>query len=125
MALTKSSGSITQLTATGNSTTTSLAGAYQATAGLKHVNGTGTLSQGAQVQPQWSPDGAAWFDLGGPIAFGTSATATETRTVDLPAAASAVRFVYTAPVGSTGHTLDASVGIITGTASDCRRPAAS
>lgn len=112
MALTKTNGSITQVAATGNSTTVDVSDAYAATISIKHVNGTGTITAGAQVQPEISHDGGtAWFRDGGAFVFGTTASATEFRTYIPPTdgiAAKSVRFAYTAPTGSTGHTLDAS-----------------
>lgn len=110
MALTKTNASITQVTATGQSG--SLAYTTQdATLNVKHVNGTGTITEGAEVQIQTSPDGGTtWYDMGGPFKFGTTASGTETRVADLPIGNNAVRLDYTAPTGSTGHTLDAQIG---------------
>lgn len=109
MALTKNAGSITQLTATGSSVAVDLGSSYAATFSIKHVNGTGTITAGAIVQPQITHDGTNWFNDGGPIVFGLTASATEFRTYVPPTdgiAVGSVRFSYTAPTGSSGHTFD-------------------
>lgn len=115
MALTKARETITQVTATGTSTVIDIADSYSSEAYIKHVNGTGTITAGAQVQVEVRPDGGTdYFNLGGALLFGTTASATETRVVLLPDSAGDVRFSYTAPTGSTGHTLDAEVAQTTG-----------
>lgn len=117
MSLTKSSGSITQLTSAGNSIAVDLSDAYAATFSIRHTNGTGTITVGATVQPQISHDGTNWRNDGGAFLFGLTASATELRTYTPPtdglAIANDVRFVYTVPTGSTGHTLDCDYSKVT------------
>jgi len=113
MALAKTRTTITQVTGTGQSTTVGISSSYRHSFYVKHVNGTGTITTGAVVKVQVQPQGSAtWFDLL-VLAFGTTASATETRSIPLPDDASNVRLDYTAPAGSTGHTLDGEVGQIT------------
>ena len=112
MALTKDKASITQVTGTGTSTSVSLSGSYRHSAYVKHVNGTGSILAGATVKVQCRSASGTYCDLL-TIAFGTTASATELRIVPLPDDATDVQFVYTAPTGSTGHTLDVEVGRIT------------
>ena len=109
MALTKANGSITQVTATGNSTEIDVANAYAAAVSIKHVNGTGTITAGAVVKVQISHDGTNW-EADTTFTFGLTASATEFRTYTPPADGlpiDAIRLAYTAPTGSSGHTLDA------------------
>lgn len=109
MALTKSSGTITQLTAAGNSTSMSFSDAYAGTISIKHANGTGDITAGAIVKVQISHDGTNWEDDVS-FTFGITASDTEFRTYTPPADGlpiNSVRLNYTVPVGSTGHTLDA------------------
>lgn len=112
MALTKDRAAITQVTATGQSSALSLATAYRSSLYIRHVNGTGSISVGATVQVQVRVN-SVWYNLGGPFVFGTTASAAETRVVQLPDDATEVRLDYTAPTGSTGHTLDSEVGRLT------------
>lgn len=117
MALTKTNGSLTQLTATGNTAAIDLTDAYSVAISLIHVNGTGTITAGAQVQPQISHDGSNYRNDGGPFLFNTTASATEHRTYTAPTDALAVKFVrfaYTAPSGSTGHTFNVEFTKTTG-----------
>jgi hypothetical protein len=105
---------ITQMTGAGQSTTVSVASSYRHSAYVRHANGTGTITAGASVRVQVRPQGSSnWCDLL-TLAFGTSASATETRVAPLPDDAAEVRLDYIVPTGSTGHTLDAEVGQITG-----------
>lgn len=109
MALTKTSGTITQLTAAGTSTEMDFANAYAGAISVKHVNGTGTITVGATVRVEISHDGTNW-ETDTTFTFGLTASATEFRTYTPPADGlpiDAVRLVYTVPTGSTGHTLDA------------------
>ena len=109
MALTKANGTITQLTAAGNSTSMSFSDAYAGAISIKHVNGTGTITAGAEVVVQISHDGTNW-ETDTTFTFGTTASETEFRTYTPPADGlpiHSVRLVYTVPVGSSGHTLDA------------------
>lgn len=109
MALTKSNGTLTQLTASGDSAEIDASGSYAVAVSIKHVNGTGSISAGATLQPQISHDGTNWHNDGGAFVFGTTASATEYRTYVPPCdgiTIAKVRFVYIAPTGSTGHTLD-------------------
>lgn len=117
MAKTTSNGAITQLTASGNSDAIDVSGGYALTVSVKHTNGTGTITAGATVQPQISHDGVNWFNDGGAFTFGTTASAVEYRTYVAPNEGftlQKVRLVYTAPTGSTGHTLDAAYSQTTG-----------
>jgi hypothetical protein len=112
--LAKTHQAITQLTATGQSIALTTA-AYRQSVYIQHVNGTGTITAGASVAVQVRPAGSTtrWYTLL-TLAFGTTASATETRVVPLPDDAGSVRLDYTAPSGSTGHTLDAQSGEVTG-----------
>lgn len=113
MSLTKALTAITALTATGTSDTIAVDASYRHSAYLKHVNGTGTITASASVIVQVrAKDSSTWFDLTR-LAFSTTASATETRVVSLPDDATEVRFSYTAPTGSTGHSFNAEVGKIT------------
>lgn len=111
MPLNKDSAAITQLTATGDSDVLAYSAEY-ATLNIQHVNGTGSITVGAVVQIQTRPaDGdGRWYDYGGAFSFGLDAEAVEGRTAHLPLGNSEVRLKYTAPDGSTGHTLDAEIG---------------
>lgn len=111
MALTKERAAITQVTATGQSNAVLLSTGYRSSAYIRHVNGTGTITAGATVQVQVRVL-TVWYSLGGPFVFGTTASAAETRVVQLPDDAAEVRLDYTAPSGSTGHTLDMEIGRI-------------
>lgn len=115
MALTKGRSAITQLTASGTSTTLDVSGAYSATLLLKHSNGTGSVtaaaSFGVQVQ---SHGGSAWYAWATPVAS-TTAAQVDSIGVALPPDVDSVRIVYTAPTGAaTGYTLDAEVATTTG-----------
>jgi len=113
VALTKSRAAITQLTASGTSTTLDVSASYQTTCYIKHVNGTGTITgQGTAVVQVRTNGGTEWYDLT-EVGFGTTASDVVEVAVDVPADADDVQIVYTAPAGSTGHTLDAEVGTIT------------
>lgn len=110
----KDSGTLAQLTATGDTAPADISDAYSASFSVRHVNGTGSITAGAVVQPQISYDGANWENDGGAFKFGVVAEAQEFRTYIPPADGfpiHSVRFAYTAPVGSTGHTLDVSFGV--------------
>jgi len=110
MALTKGRTAITQLTATGNSSDLDVSDAYKADLGIKHVNGTGTITAGAQIHVRWKPSGGSqWYVLAS-ILCSLTASDEQTFSVRIPDAAASVDLDYTAPTGSTGHTLDAEVG---------------
>jgi hypothetical protein len=114
MALTKSRAAITQVTATGQSTTLDLGASYTHSLYIRHVNGTGSITvQATGVVECRSEGGTVWFTLT-TLGFGTTASAVIEATVALPDDAGEVRIDYTAPTGSTGHTLDAEAGLITG-----------
>jgi hypothetical protein len=109
MALTKANGTITQLTATGNSTEIDFSDAILGAISIRHTNGTGTITVGAAVRVEISHDGTSW-DTDTTFVFGLTASATEFRSYTPPAEGGtidAVRLAYTVPTGSTGHTLDA------------------
>jgi hypothetical protein len=115
MALTKTAGSITQLTATGASTTLDVEASYEHSLYVVHVNGSGSITAQATIQVQARPKSSStWYSLGGPLGGGVTASATRSWTVPLPPDATEVRLSYTAPTGSSGHTLDAEVGRVTG-----------
>jgi hypothetical protein len=108
MALTKSNGSITQLTATGNSVSVDVSDSYASVFSIRHTNVNATVTAGGVVQPQISHDGTNWRNDGGAFVFGT-ALATELRTYVPPTdglAVKNVRFAYTFPTGGSSHTLD-------------------
>lgn len=116
MAWSRSNGTLSQVTATGDSGVITL-GATDVVlvVSLKHVNGTGTISAGATVTPKYSHDGATYYS-DQPFTFGTTASATEYQSYVPPgdgATVQKVKFSYTSPTGSTGHTLD--VAYSTGT----------
>jgi hypothetical protein len=105
---TQTAGALTQVTATGNTAEIATASKLGLVCSIQHVNGTGTITVGAVIQPQIEHN-ANWFDFGGAFTANLTASSTQTFTLALPAEsipASAVRFAYTAPTGSTGHTLD-------------------
>jgi hypothetical protein len=109
MALNKVDGTLAQLTATGNTDAIDLVDAYSAAVTVRHTNGTGTITAGAIVQPEISHDGTNFYPSGGAFVFGTTESAVGHRDYVPPEAGfpiKAVRFAYTAPVGSSGHTLD-------------------
>lgn len=115
MALSKSSTAITQLTAAGTSASVPVAAGVLPVVALRHSNGTGSVTAAGTAQVQYQLNGAArWY---APalllVTFGTTAAATEDRTVSVPDAATAVRVVYTPPSGPTGYTLDAEIGTVT------------
>jgi hypothetical protein len=113
MALLKTRTSVAQLTAAGQSATVSIASSYRHSCYIRHANGTGTITAGATVRVQCRPQSSStWHELLS-LAFGTTASAVETRVVPLPDDAAEVRVDYSAPTGSTGHTLDTEVGQIT------------
>ena len=114
MAATKSRSTAAQRTTTGAGDSLSLSTVYGATLCVTHVNGTGTITaQGtADVEVQ-TAGGSTWYTLT-TLGFGTTASATVESVIDLPVGVGAVRLNYTAPTGSTGHTLDYEVGTITG-----------
>lgn len=111
MALTKTSVAATQRTTAGNGDTLACATHDTIAGEIKHVNGTGTITAGAVVTVQIQVDSnSQWYTLAGSVGFGTTASAEETRVVDVPPSAVAVRCNYTSvPAGSTGHTLDFSI----------------
>ncbi len=113
MALAKSKGGITPLTASGQTPEISLAASYRQSAYIRNINGTGTLTAGATVRVQVRPlASAAWYELASLI-FGTAASASETRVIPLPDDAAGVRLDYVTPIGGTGHSLDAEFGQVT------------
>lgn len=114
MALVKARDSVTPaLTATGQSNTIDVSASYRHEFYVRHTNGTGTITAGAVVVVQCQASGSSvWFNHRS-IIFGTTASAVETRTVDLPDSAANVRLDYTVPTGSTGHSLDGEVGKVT------------
>lgn len=111
MALTKGYTAITQLTSTGNSTDIDVSDAYDAAIYVKHVNGTGTITAVAQIDVRVQVN-SQWYVLATIYASDT-ASDTQTWAVPLPPSAQAVDLDYTAPTGSSGHTLDAEVGEVT------------
>ena len=112
MALTKATGTITQLTIAGTSTEMDLANAYAAAISIVHYNGAGTITAGGIVRVEISHDGTNWH-TDTTFTFGLTATTTEYRTYTPPADGlpiDAVRIVWTVPVyssGAEGHTLNA------------------
>lgn len=113
MALTKSRSAITQVTATGQSTTLDTSGSYDHSLYIRHVNGSGSITvQATGVVEIRTEGGSTWFTLT-TLGFGTTASAAVEAVVDLPFNCGDVRIDYTAPTGSTGHTLDAEVGTVT------------
>lgn len=116
MAASKSRIALAQLSGVGGaSAVADISAAYRASLYLKHVNGTGTISQGALVTIQLRTSGGSeWYDYL-PIPFGTTASQQELKGgIEIPDDAGAVRVNYTPPSGSTGHTLDIEVGTVTG-----------
>lgn len=105
---TQTAGSLTQLSATGNTGEIATASKLGLICSIKHVNGTGTITSGAEIQPQVEHN-TNWFDFGGAFAADADESSENVFTLSLPAESipgSAVRFAYTAPSGSTGHTLN-------------------
>lgn len=114
MAVTLSRAAATQLTASGTSTTMDGDGKLGKACYLKHSNGSGTVSAAATFDVQMQTKGGSeWYtQTNGPTPFGTTAAATETRTIPVPDSAASVRVVYVAPTGPTGYTLDAECGLV-------------
>ena len=104
----RTAGTLTQLTATGNTGVIAVDTDLALLCSIEHNNGTGTITAAATIQPQVSHDGTNWFDYGGAFTCDTTASSQQffTFAVDLPLPGNDVRFSYTAPTGSTGHTLD-------------------
>jgi hypothetical protein len=99
------------LTASGTGTTLDL-GDGLGTLYYSHLNGTGTITtQGSMVVEGRTEGGTLWFDVQ-LIGFGTTASQQLEDAIVLPPDLAEVRCVYTAPTGSTGHTLDYEVGIL-------------
>ena len=116
MAVAKNRGAITQLTASGTSTTIDLSLIYTAVLFVKHFNGTGTVTTAASFLVQYQAKGGTlWYTLNNQ-AFTPSAITgkTDDFTIFIPDGTGAVQLVYTAPAGPTGFTLDAEAGEITG-----------
>lgn len=102
-------GSITQLTTTNNTPAIDISGKFGITIDFEHVNGTGTITAGAEVTVSGSHDGITYYPIVQFI-FGTTASSTEKRRCSLgmnQLPADSIRIEYTEPTGSTGHTLDA------------------
>jgi hypothetical protein len=113
VALTKDRSAATQVTGTGQGSTLDLTSAYQSTLAIRHLNGTGTITVAATLVVEWRTEGGTvWFTLTTRRPVTTASTADE-WTIELPDVAGEVRIDYTAPTGSTGHTLDYEVGRIT------------
>ena len=113
MALAKSKGSITPLTASGQSPEVTLAASYRQSAFIRNINGTGSITAAATVRVQVRPQASVvWYELAS-FLFATTASLTETRVVPLPDDATGVRIDYTVPTGGTGHSVDAEFGQIT------------
>lgn len=114
MALSKGRSAITQLTASGTSTTLDVSGAYSATLLIKHSNGTGTVTAEASFQVQVkSQGGSSWYTWTIAIASKTAAQVDDI-TIALPPDVASMRIVYTSPTGATGATCDAEVATTTG-----------
>jgi hypothetical protein len=113
MALTKIRRAAAQRTTTGQTDTLDLTDSYDHTLAVRHVNGTGTITAQGTAVVEWRTEGGTtWFTLT-TLGFGTTASAAVEVSVDLPPSAGEVRLDYTAPTGSTGHTLDNEVAVIT------------
>jgi hypothetical protein len=114
MAATKGGSAITQLTASGTSTTLGVPTTYDQVLGISHSNGTGTVTAAATIQVQYQVSTAArWYPLA-TFTASLTAAATDSFTCLIPGPTTAVRLVYTAPTGPTGVTLDAEIGTISG-----------
>jgi hypothetical protein len=114
MALAKSRASITQLTASGTSTTLDVSAAYSATLLIRHSNGSGSVTAAASFQVQVKPvGGSTWYTHAVPVASTTTAQV-DTIVVALPPDVGSVQVVYTAPTGPSGSTFDAEVATTTG-----------
>lgn len=114
MAVTLSRIAAAQLTASGTSATMDADGKLGKACYLKHSNGSGTVSAAATFDVQVQTKGGSnWYtQTNGPTPFGTTAGATETRTIPIEDSAASVRVVYVAPGGATAFTLDAEVGLV-------------
>jgi len=114
MAIVKSSGSITQMTASGTSTTVPVGATLSPYAVLLHSNGSGAVSAAGSAQIQYQFAGSAVWHTDLPaITFTTTTGGTLSQGVLLPDAVSNARAVYTAPTGPTGYTLDMEIGWVT------------
>ncbi len=115
MALSKTSSAITQLTASGTTSSKSISAGIAPLVSLHHSNGTGSVTGAATAQVQYQVNGATrWYaPVGLLVTFGTGTAAVEDRSVILPDSATAVEIVYVAPTGPSGYTLDAEIAITT------------
>lgn len=109
MAFDKTRAAITQLTASGASTTLNAASGVGCVLLIRHSNGAGSVTAAATAQVQMqAKGGSAWYSPPAYlVAFGSTAAAVEDRAVAIPDGVGSVRVVYTAPTGPTGFTLDA------------------
>ena len=109
MALTKATGTITELTTSTTSIEMDIANAYAAVVSITHYTGNATVTAGAIVRVEISHDGTNWH-TDTTFTFGTAITTTEVRTYTPPADGlpiDAIRLVYTLPTGGSLHTLNA------------------
>lgn len=114
MALSKGRSAITQLTASGTSTTLDVSGAYSATLLIKHSNGTSTVTAAASFEVQVKSQGGTNWYAHATCVGSTTAAQVDDVTVALPEDVASVRIIYTAPTGPSGFTLDAEVATTTG-----------
>lgn len=100
------------LTATGQTAAVSLAGGYRKSAYIKHTNPSGTVTAGSLRVQVRTTGGTDWFELL-TLAFGTTASAVETRVAPLPDDSAEVRIDYTAASGTGSPAVAWEVGQIT------------
>lgn len=104
MALTKDGGgSLTPLTASGNTDAIDLSAHDLCVCTIEHTNKTGTVTAEGTCQPQVSHDGTNFKNDGGAFSLGSASAGSVTRTYTPPGGGTtirAVRFVYTEPTYS-------------------------
>ena len=115
MALTLGRVVAAQLIASGSGATLNVATGYAKSLYYSHLNGSGTAisPQGSAIVEGRTAGGLTWYTIV-EVGFGTTANQRLEDVVMLPTDLAEVRMIYTAPGGSTGHTLDYEVGLVTG-----------
>lgn len=112
MALSKGRAAITQMTASGTSTTISISTVDGQTLLISHSNGTGTVTAFATIAVQVQASGGTlWYTIA-TYQASTTAASVDTFACKLVDEFAAVRLIYTAPTGPTGFTLDAECATI-------------
>ena len=113
MAKTESEQTFTQLTVTGATTDLEYDTHYGAILHVKHDNGTGTPTVAANIaiECKSTKNAGAWKPLR-TLSGSLVATQVDTWNIDIPVEYQEVRIDYTAPTGTTSHTLDGTLASI-------------